>query len=65
MQSVLNGKALWSAIKERKESENKLNAMNNHIRKLEFDQFKMSKSLYIISNKSQKLLKYRKDYKEV
>jgi len=61
----MEGRALWSAVKQRKESEQRVNAMKNRIKKLELDQSKLNRSLILMSSKSQKILECRKEHENV
>lgn len=61
----MEGRTLWSAVKQRKESEERVRAMRNRIRKLELDQSRMNRSLILMSSKSQKVLDCRKQHRDV
>lgn len=59
------GKALWSAMRERKKSEEKVKMAKNRIRKLEADEKKLGKSLAVVLNKSQRLTKCQQAHRNV
>ena len=46
---------MWSAIKQRKESEERLKCAKNRIKKLELDKSKLVENLEQLSRKSKKL----------
>ena len=46
----MEGRALWSAVKQRKESEQNVNTMKNRIKKLELDQNKLNRNLILMSS---------------
>ena len=61
----MEGRALWSAVKQRKESEQNVNTMKNRIKKLELDQNKLNRNLILMSSKSQKIINCRRWHQEV
>lgn len=64
-QAILEGKALWSAKRVRKESEERLKALHNRIKKLENTQIKFNRSLINVANKSQQIIACRKSHYNV
>ncbi len=62
---MLEGRTLWSAIRQRREAEERVHAMQNRIKKLAEDQGKLNRSLVLVASKSQKMLDIRRDHVEV